>query len=472
MEVTTLINQLKKAILEKTSAYLTQTDVKLLEEAITFSITAHEGQLRASGEPYVTHPLTVCEILADNKADKITLIAGLLHDVVEDTDIKLKQISGKFGEEVAFIVDGLTKIQKNPSIQKEEYEALNFEKLLIASGSDIRVAIVKIADRLHNMRTLAVKPIEKRVPYSNETLTFFAPLCERLGLFKIQQEIEELGFQYLHPKTYGKVKKTIENYSPIFKEAYNEFNAQLNSPSSIPLRIDWQQQPIYKVYSLLQEDHPFSDIFSIKVVVNNIMDCYSMLGVIHQRFQIKEKGFEDNIAIEKNIFSKYLKTMVEIDGIEVTIHIQTSELEARSIEGIFHYIKSNINSETLKEMGNKVLKDAIRAAKIIADNPVEFYDLVSHELFQKEINVYTPKMDVITLPEGATAIDFAFALKPTIATKMSYVKLNGASVPIQTELKDLDIIEIIPDEEVKVNNIWLNYVKTAKALKEINEWLE
>jgi GTP diphosphokinase / guanosine-3',5'-bis(diphosphate) 3'-diphosphatase len=461
-----VIYDLKETLLKK-ATYLLNIEINQLENAIEYSIEAHEGQKRKSGEPYVTHPLTVCEILADNKADIVTLISGLLHDVVEDTEITLQQISDNFGVEVAFIVDGLTKIKKNPSIHKEEYEAINFEKLLVAAEKDIRVAIVKIADRLHNMRTLAVKKVEKRIPYSNETLIFFAPLCERLGLFKIQQEIEELGFHYLHPKSYENVKKKVENYFPIFQSAFNQFKNKLEKKSSIPYKVYWQQQPVYKVYSLLQEGHPFSDIFSIKVITTERMDCYSMLGIVHQLFPVRENQFEDNIAIEKNVFSKYLKTMVDIEGIEVHIHIQSEELEARSLEGIFHDIKAS----SLKGISSKILKDSIQAAKTLTDNPIEFYDLISYELFQKEITVYTPTMDVISLPEGSTAVDFGFALKPEIAKKMSHVKVNGNQESIHIELKDLDIVEIISGDELAVNTIWLNYAITAKALKEINELL-
>jgi GTP pyrophosphokinase len=461
-----VINELKETLLKKAN-YLQNKEINQLENAIEFSIEAHEGQKRKSGEPYVTHPLTVCEILADNKADIVTLISGLLHDVVEDTEITSQQICDNFGEEVAFIVDGLTKMKKNPSIHKEEYEAINFEKLLVASEKDIRVAIVKIADRLHNMRTLAVKKVEKRVPYSNETLIFFAPLSERLGLFKIQQEIEELGFHYLHPKTYSNVKKKVENYFQIFQEAFNQFKNKLEKESSIPCKVYWQQQPVYKVYSLLQEGHPFSNIFSIKVITKQRLDCYSMLGMVHQLFPARENEFEDYIAIEKNVFSKYLKTMVDIEGIEVTIHIQSEELEARSLEGIFHDIKAC----SLMGISSKILRDSIQAAKTLTDNPIEFYDLISYELFQKEMTIYTPKMDVISLPEGSTAIDFAFSLKPEIAKKMSHVKVNGNQEPVHIELKDLDIVEIISGDELTVNTIWLNNAITARAIKEINELL-
>jgi GTP diphosphokinase / guanosine-3',5'-bis(diphosphate) 3'-diphosphatase len=461
-----VINKLKETLLKK-ATYLQNKEINQLEKAIEFSIEAHEGQKRKSGEPYVTHPLTVCEILVDNKADIVTLISGLLHDVVEDTEITSQQICNNFGEEVAFIVDGLTKMKKNPSIHKEEYEAINFEKLLVASEKDIRVAIVKIADRLHNMRTLGVKKIEKRVPYSNETLIFFAPLCERLGLFKIQQEIEELGFYYLHPKTYSSVKKKVENYFPIFLAVFNQFKNKLEKESSIPCKVYWQQQPVYKVYSLLQEGHPFSDIFSIKLITEQRMDCYSMLGMVHQLFPVRENQFEDYIAIGKSVFSKYLKTMIDIEEIEVNIHIQSEELEARSLEGIFHDIKAC----SLMGISSKILKDSIQAAKTLTDNPIEFYDLISYELFQKEITIYTPKMDVISLPEGSTAIDFAFALKPEIAKKMSHVKVNGNQEPFHIELKDLDIVEIISGDELTVNTIWLNNAITARAIKEINELL-
>jgi GTP diphosphokinase / guanosine-3',5'-bis(diphosphate) 3'-diphosphatase len=461
-----VINHLKETLLKKVT-YLPTTEINQLKKAIDFSITAHEGQKRKSGEPYVTHPLTVCELLVDNKADIVTLISGLLHDVVEDTEITSQQISDNFGETVAFIVDGLTKMKKNPSIHKEEYEAINFEKLLVASEKDIRVAIVKIADRLHNMRTLAVKKVEKRIPYSNETLIFFAPLCERLGLFKIQQEIEELGFHYLHPKAYSNVKKKVENYFPIFQEAFNQFKNKLEKESSIPCKVYWKQQPVYKVYSLLQEGRPFSDIFSIKVITNERMDCYSMLGLVHQVFPVKENEFEDYIAIEKNVFFKYLKTVVDIEGIEVNIYIQSEELEARSLEGIFHDSKAS----SLMGISSKILGDSIQAAKTLTDNPIEFYERISYELFQKEITVYTPKMEVISLPEGATAVDFGFALKPEMAKKMSHVKVNGNQEPIHIELKDLDIVEMISGDELTVNTIWLNYAITAKALKEINELL-
>jgi GTP diphosphokinase / guanosine-3',5'-bis(diphosphate) 3'-diphosphatase len=377
-----LVDIIKERILKK-SNYLPESYIELLKRAISFAEEAHQGQKRATGEPYFIPPLTVCEILIDYGADIISLVSALLHDVVEDTNISLSDIERNFGSQVSLIVDGLTKITRG-NLQKDEYNAINFEKLLTASEHDIRVAVIKIADRLHNMRTLAVKKVEKKVSYANETLVLFSPLAEKLGLIKIQEELEDLGFNYLNPPKYKKMKKLINNYTNVFTKLFHECKEKLESNGySFVVKMDWDRMPLYKAYSLLQEGHSLSDLFSVKVVADSTVNCYSILGILHNSFKPIEGQFEDNIAIQKSTFSKYLKTKVIINGIEVKVIIQTEPDRALNEKGIFSLLKDDLSQEEIRNFSSALLRNSINAIKSISNNPIEFYDLASFELFQK-----------------------------------------------------------------------------------------
>ncbi|MGE7622919.1 HD domain-containing protein [Viridibacillus sp. NPDC096237] len=444
-----MINTLKERLIQL-SNYLSQSEIDLLEQAINFADNAHHGQKRATGEPYITHPLAVCEILLEYKADVTSLISALLHDVVEDTDTPIHEIELKFGEQVSSIVEGLTKVEKG-QLEKEEYTAINTEKLLSASVNDIRIAIIKIADRLHNMRTLSVKKIEKKIPYANETIIFFVPLAERLGLYRMQKELEELSFNYLNPPKSKTVQKLINNYAVKFEAIFIKcFDEVKKEGDSLILDLEWNKEPLYRSYCLLLEEHALSDLFSIKVITNAPLLCYTALGIIHRLYTPIEHQLIDNIAIVKSPFLKQLKTKVLINNIEVIFIIQSECDKKMNDNGVFELLKGDLSSSEITTLSN---------------------DLIAFELLQRIITVYTPKMDVVSLPKGSTIIDFAFSLNSQLAFSMSAAKVNGQNKPIQTVLNDMDVVEILTTNNNMVKSDWLIYAQTSKAIKEINELL-
>ncbi|MBK3496313.1 bifunctional (p)ppGpp synthetase/guanosine-3',5'-bis(diphosphate) 3'-pyrophosphohydrolase [Viridibacillus sp. YIM B01967] len=459
-----------KERLIKMSNYLLKNEIELLEEAINFAHKAHHGQKRDSGEPYITHPLAVCEILLEYKADVTSLISALLHDVLEDTNVSIFEIEHKFGKQVSTIVQGLTKVEKG-KFETEEYNAINTEKLLSASLNDIRVAVIKITDRLHNMRTLAVKKVEKKIPYANETINFFSPLAERLGLYKFQEELEELGFSYLNPPKFNGVKKIINNYSIIFEDIFNKCSEEVKREGdSLIIDLEWIKTPSYKSYSLLEEERALSELFSIKVITSKI-NCYNALGVIHSLYTPIEHHLIDNIAVVKSPFLKQLNTKVLINNVAVNIIIQSECDKKLNDTGVFELLKDDLTNREIMTLSRNLLGDSILTVKSITNTSIEFYDLIAFELFQSDITVCTPKMEVILLPKGSTIIDFAFSLNPKLATSMSYARVNGEIMPINTVINDMDIVEILTTNKKMVRSDWLIHAQTSKAIKEINEVL-
>ncbi|MCJ7840835.1 HD domain-containing protein [Lederbergia sp. NSJ-179] len=465
-----MVNELKERLIQK-GDYLLKNEIERLEEAIDFGEKAHHGQKRATGEPYITHPIAVCEILLEYRADITSLISSLLHDVVEDTPISSAEIKEKFGEQVSSIVEGLTKVEKG-QLDKEEYHAINTEKLLSASVKDIRVAVIKIADRLHNMRTLAVKKVEKKVPYANETLLFFSPLAERLGLYKIQEELEEIGFGYLNPSKFHRIEKLMNNYSNIFAHIFNRCLKEVKKEGgAVIIDLEWSKVPIYKASSLLQEDQDLMDLFCIKVITKSTIDCYTALGIIHRLYNPIEHQFIDHIAIEKSPFLRQLYTKVLIRNVKVNFTIQTECDKKMNDSGVFGLLKKDLSGQDLVTLGRMLLGDSICTVQTIAKTPIEFQDIISFDLLQREITACTPKMDVVLLPEGSTIIDFAFSLDPHLAKRMFSAKINGELKLIHTIIHDMDIVEIQTTNKETVHPHWLNFAQTSKAQKEISEWL-
>lgn len=465
-----MIDDLKVRLIQM-SDYLSRSDIKLLEKVITFADNAHHGQKRATGEPFITHPVAVCEILLEYKADITSLISALLHDVVEDTDITIREIQLKFGKQVATIVEGLTKVEKG-LLEKEEYSAINTEKLLTASIIDIRVAVIKIADRLHNMRTLSIKKVEKKIPYANETIIFFAPLAERLGLYRIQEELEALSFSYLNPPKSNTVQKLINKYAAKFADLFLKCSAEIQRVGgSLIIGLDWGKEPLYRSYCLLLEEHALSDLFSIKVITNSPLNCYTALGIIHNLYTPIENQLMDNIAIAKSPFLKQLKTKVHIDNIEVNFIIQSEYDKKLNDTGVFALLKDDLTSSEITTLSRDLLGDAIHTVKSISNSSIEFYDLIAFELLQRVITVYTPKMDVVSLPRGSTIIDFAFTLNPQLAKCMSAALVNGKLKPIHHVLNDMEIVEILSINKEMVRADWLVHAQTSKAIKAINDLL-
>ncbi|MCM3357356.1 HD domain-containing protein [Psychrobacillus sp. MER TA 171] len=446
--------------------YLEERELVQLKSAMDFAEKAHVGQTRATGEPYIIHPFEVCLILSEYKADITTLVCSLLHDVVEDTTVNLKEIELLFGKDVAFIVDGLTKFEKG-TFEKEEYSAINMEKLLSYAIQDIRIAAIKLADRLHNMRTLAIKRTEKKIPYSNETLLYFSPLAERIGLFTLQRELEELAFSYLHPERYKQFREKINNYTKVYEESYEEFITKLmkEDTSHIITKHRWINIPLFQGYNLLSEGFYLSDMFTVHITIDSTFNCYTALGLVHSTFETMPDHFVDQIAIEKHPFIKQLKTKVRVAGIPMTIVLQDRQTQYFYQNGIFACLKT-IDSTTLS---TSLLGNSIPFAKSITNNPIAFCELVSLELFYKEIEIYTPKMDIIKLPINSNIIDFAYALNPNLANKLAFAKVNGKISSLQTILKDKDIVELHVKNKITANAKWLHFVKTSKAVKEITD---
>ncbi|MFJ8530943.1 HD domain-containing protein [Bacillus sp. NPDC094106] len=465
---------MKRELIKKAS-YLHKSELEQLNPAIYVAEKAHEGQFRVSGEPYITHPFAVTEILLDCKADIITLVAALLHDVVEDTDYTIEDIRGTFGEKVADIVEGLTKVDKKQIPSKEEYEAINLKKLLLATQADIRVAIIKVVDRLHNMRTLQVKTVKKQVPYANETLKIFSPLCRRLGLLHIQRELEDLSFFHLNHSKYKDMKILLQNYVQLLEDMSQNIIQDINSFQEPPLmfEVDYEVSPIYTAYSRLQDIQDIAAISKIVITTSSNLNCYKMLGIIHQLYKPIPHQFEDNIAIENDILNSYLKTKVKINDHEIVVCIQTKTNQEIRDKGVFYILTRSITDTEMQGIIYKLIDQSIVTNDLVTQDALEFYDLVSFELFQDTIVVFTPKLDPIHLPQGATVIDFAFALNPEIAKHMSGAKINGVKNTITANVSHLDIVELwIIDNKSKVRNDWLNFANTSKAQLEINRELQ
>lgn len=463
-----MINEVKKVLMQRCN-YLSDVEISKLRQAMEFAEQAHSGQTRATGEPYIIHPLEVCLIVSEYQTDLTSLICALLHDVVEDTDVPLSEIEQRFGKQIAFIVDGLTKFEKG-TLEKEEYSAINKEKLLSTAIMDIRIAIIKLADRLHNMRTLAIKKVGKKIPYANETLLFFSPLAEKIGLYRLQEELEDLAFSYFNSPRYIQFKKVMEDYTKGYSTTFDKFIQKVNvcDSNNIIIHIDFRTPPLFKSYNLISEGQHLQNLFTIHVTTKTSLSCYTALGIIHSIFEPVPDQFIDQIAIEKHPFLKYLKTKVRINDQIIHIIIQDKESQGFYENGNF----DNFQESDMHNLSEKLLGNSIYSVKSIAHNSIAFCELISFELFQKEITVFTPKMDVIKLPPNSNIIDFAYALNPSLASKMTFAKVNGEVQSLQRALQDMDIVEIHTKNKLTANAKWLHYVQTSKAIKEIIDVVE
>ncbi|MGG4306215.1 HD domain-containing protein [Bacillus wiedmannii] len=458
-------------VLLQKANYLRSDELKLLKKAIHFAEKAHDGQYRQTGEPYIIHPFAITEILLNYKADITTLIAALLHDVVEDTEYSLEEIESHFGATIQYIVNGLTKGKKLQDQNKVLYEAINFKKLLVSSQQDIRVGIIKVIDRLHNIKTLSVKKTAKQVAYANETLTLFAPLAKRLGLYTIQYELENLAFQYLHKGRYTEVHKFLTEYVPHLQKNITHLRKGIHSFSNTNLsfEINYEFPPVYTTYSQLQEIQNVSGISQICITTTSVLDCYKILGIIHQLYKPTINYFENNIALENSHFNNNLKTKVNMNDAEQTIIIQTQIAKTLKDNGIFSLL--NDRTANIQAISYKIMDDTIVNNNLLTTDPITFRSLVSYELFENTITAYTTDLQPVYLPDGATIIDFSFSAFPKIAHKMKKAKVNGITVPLKTKVSHFDIIEIHFDFKLNLELDWLNYANTAKAQLNIKQKL-
>jgi guanosine-3',5'-bis(diphosphate) 3'-pyrophosphohydrolase len=462
--------------------YNPAVDVSLLEKAFTFAKKAHEGQFRESGEPYITHPVEVANILANMELDTTTIIAGLLHDTVEDTNCTIDDIKKQFGESAASLVDGVTKLDKLPYSTKEEQQAENLRKMFIAMAKDIRVILIKFADRLHNMNTLGYLPKDRQEEKARETLEIYAPLAHRLGIFRIKWELEDVCFRNLHPKEYydlvekiAKRRKEREAYINRIKEEIMARTAELD----IQAQIEGRPKHFYSIYKkMLKQNKTLDqiyDLFAIRVIVSSVKDCYAVLGLVHELFKPLPGRFKDYIAMPKpNMYQSLHTTLIGHEGHPFEVQIRTWDMHKVAEYGIAAHWKYKEGITGESELDKKLawLRQMMEWQKEAGDAN-EFIENVKIDLFADEVFVFTPKGDVINLPAGSIPIDFAYAIHSAIGNKMMGARVNGEIVKLNYTLKNGDIVEIITSASVQgPSRDWLKMVKSSQARNKIKQWFK
>ena len=460
-----------------------QYDIDKIMRAYTLANDAHKGQVRSSGDPYISHPIAVASILVDYCMDTDTIVSALLHDVVEDTDIPLEEIRKKFGDDVALMVDGVTKIGQVPLNTKEEQQAENIRKILMAMSKDIRVIIIKLADRLHNMRTLDARPPHKQRKTSLETMNFYAPIAHRLGMSDVKEEMEDIAIHYLDP--YG--CKEIERQLELQKEERDSFIDSIKR--RIRERItDIKPEPIiegrvksaYSIYKKVYvKNKPFDeiyDIYAVRVIVQSVIECYNVLGVIHDMFRPIPYRFKDYIATPKpNRYQSLHTTVMGREGRPFEVQIRTVEMHNTAQYGIAAHwkYKAGINKATAGEQRFDWIRQLLERQQE-ADDVEQIADAIKTDLAPDDVYVFTPKGDVISLPLGATVIDFAYAIHTQVGNKMTGAKVGGRMVSFDYVVKTGDIVEILTTGSANYgpNRNWLDIAKTSEAKGKIRSWFK
>ncbi len=468
-------------IIEKIKEYRPNTKFEEVEKAYEFAKRKHEGQFRKSGEPYFSHPAEVAYILAELRMDTPTIVAGLLHDTVEDTDTTIEEIEEEFGKEVAFIVKGVTKLEGYNFSSKEEKDAESFRNLLISLAEDIRVLIVKLADRLHNMRTLHHMKRESQLRNSKETLTIYAPLANRLGMYRLKNELEDLSLKYLDPEAYysieRKVKEKKRKILPYLEGIIEKVREELER-NGIEGNIQWRIKHIYGIYrKMVMKGIPFEEVYDvagIRVITNTVGNCYQILGIIHSLWTPVPGRIKDYIAVPKpNMYQSLHTTVVGPKGQFVEFQIRTWEMHQVAELGIAAHWKYKEGGGALSESERNRflwLRNLLEWVKEEKDTG-EFIDSVRKDLYNEDIYVFTPKGDIKTLPVGATPVDFAYSIHTSIGHRCRSAKVNGKLVPLSYTLKSGDRVEIITGNKERPNRDWLEFVKTSKARQAIKSFL-
>ncbi|WP_163328235.1 RelA/SpoT family protein [Desulfurobacterium thermolithotrophum] len=470
-----------KEIIEKVKEYRDSFDEELIVKAYNFAKERHEGQFRKSGEPFFSHPAEVAYILAELRMDTPTIISGLLHDVVEDTDTTIEEIEKEFGKEVAFIVKGVTKLEGYQFSSKEERDAESFRNLLISLAEDIRVLIVKLADRLHNMRTMESMKPESQKRNAKETLTIYAPLANRLGMYRIKNELEDLSLKYLDPETYSELEKKVREKKrkilPYLEEIIKTVREKLKE-NGLKGDIQWRVKHIYGIYrKMVTKGIPFEEVYDvagIRVITDTVGACYQILGIIHSIWIPVPGRIKDYIATPKpNMYQSLHTTVVGPKGQFIEFQIRTYEMHQVAEMGIAAHWKykegGGALTETEKErfIWLRNLLEWVKEEK----NPQEFIETVRNDLYSEDIYVFTPKGDLKTLPVGSTPVDFAYAIHTSIGHRCKAAKVNGKLVPLNHILQSGDKVEIITSNEERPSRDWLNFVKTSKAKNAIKNFI-
>jgi guanosine-3',5'-bis(diphosphate) 3'-pyrophosphohydrolase len=458
-------------------------DRELLVRAYRFSEEAHRGQVRNSGEPYITHSVEVAKILADLQLDSITVASGLLHDVVEDTKVSVPDVEREFGREVANIVDGLTKIAKLPTGgSKEERQVESYRKLLLSIAKDARVIIVKLADRLHNMRTLDWLPPEKRQRIAQETRDLYAPLAHRFGMAKLRWELEDLSFKHLETEEYKALAKKVSQKRTEREELIRQLREPLESALSRAglhnVDVTGRPKHLYSIFKKMrQRDKPYEEIYdllAIRVLVDTVPDCYHALGVVHDQWTPVQERIKDYIAQPKSNGYQSLHTTVFGPGRQLyEIQIRTREMHRTADYGIAAHWRYKEDAKSSDELDRHLSWfRQVLELQMDARTPDEFLEFLKLDLYQDEIFVFTPTGDVIQLPKGATPLDFAFAVHTEIGLHCAGAKVNGRITPLARPLRNSETVEIITSPTAKPSRDWLAHVRTGRARHKIRQWLK
>jgi len=467
-------------ILAKVEKHHPGDNLDLIRRAYIFSAKEHKGQVRASGEPYLTHPLEVSNVLAEMKMDATTVSVGLLHDVVEDTLVSLADVEKMFGPEVAHIVDGVTKISQIQFTSKEEKQAENFRKMLLAMTDDIRVIMVKFADRLHNMRTLQYLHAERREAIARETMDIYAPLANRLGMGKIRGELEDLAFGYLDPKAYEELKEHVERK----RRQHETFLAEVTKTVEDRMREHeipcYTESRIKRLYSIDQKlkkqritiDRVY-DMLALRIITDTDRNCYAALGVIHNTWRPVPGRIKDFIAMPRQNRYQSLHTSVIAGGQPFEVQIRTSEMHRIAEEGIaahWKYKDGKLVADNREDERIVWLRHLVEWQQEMKD-PADFLSTLKVDLYPEEVYIFTPKGKVITLPRDATPVDFAYAIHTEVGNSCVGAKINGRMVPLKSKLKNGDIVEIVTQPGHNPSRDWLMSVKTSRAKNKIRHWL-
>ena len=477
-------------VIEKVQRNRPDPDVDLIRRAYLFSALHHRGQKRASGEPYLVHPLEVAGMLADMRLDEVSVSTGLLHDVVEDTLVDLDTIRSYFGDEITVLVDGLTKIAHISNLSKEKQQAENVRKMVLAMVTDVRVVLIKLADRLHNMRTMQFLKPEKRVRISQETLDIYAPIAHRLGMGKVRGELEDLSFQNLYPQEYKRLSKEIEARRPELEGILDHIKTTISqklADHDVPIiAIEGRVKRLYSLWKKLKKQklmiEQVYDLIAARIITpNDRKYCYLTLSVVHDIWMPVPERFKDWIAIPRdNLYQSLHTSMIGDGGQPFEVQIRTEQMHQIAEEGVaahWRYKQSKLgvsdNEENLDELRKTVEKLLLPLVEDTdsSDDSEDFIESLKLDLFPKDVYAFTPRGKVIQLQRGSTPLDFAYAVHSEVGDTCTGAKINGRIVPIKTELQNGDVVEIMTTANSKPSRDWLNYVVTSKARNRIRHWI-
>jgi len=469
------------ALLEKL-VYLDEASIEQVRQAYRYADAAHLGQLRNSGEPYITHPIAVAALCASWKLDAQALMAALLHDAMEDCGITKADLIDRFGAPVAELVDGLTKLDKLKFNTREENQSESFRKMLLAMARDVRVILIKLADRTHNMRTLSDMPRSKWHRISSETLEIYAPIAHRLGLNQTYRELQDLSFRHLHPWRYATLAKAVNRSRSRRRDIVQKVQEEVEAAFErlgMPARLAGREKTLYAIYQKMTNKHlsfaQVTDLYGFRVIVRSVIDCYTGLGVLHQMYKPLPGKFKDHIAIAKlNGYQSLHTTLVGPAGLNIEFQLRTEEMHVVAEAGVAaHWLYKAQESEgsAAQRMGTKWLQSLLDIQNETRD-AAEFWDHVKVDLFPDAVYVFTPKSQILALPRGATVVDFAYAIHSDVGDRTTAAKVNNEETPLRTELKNGDVVEIITTQGAKPNPAWLGFVRTGRARSKIRHYIK